>query len=129
MTNLAQIRSLHKGRTRARRLQGIEVAVRALHELNHRSGRNSSGGPRPGARLVLAGGYDERLAENREYFAELRDLVAHLGLDEQVAPPCCGCCRARLYPAFSVDPRARLYPAFSLDPRPQCATNLLAIVK
>lgn len=36
------------------------------------------------ARLVLAGGYDERLAENREYFCELQSLVTELGLDDQV---------------------------------------------
>jgi len=36
------------------------------------------------ARLVLAGGYDERLAENREYFCELQSLVAELRLDDQV---------------------------------------------
>ena len=68
------------------RLQGIEVAVRALHELNLRSGSNGSSTPGPAARLVLAGGYDQRLAENRDYFSELQDLVAQLGLDEQVAP-------------------------------------------
>ena len=35
-------------------------------------------------RLVLAGGYDSRLAENREYLQELSNLVAEMGLQEQV---------------------------------------------
>ena len=35
--------------------------------------------------LVLAGGYDKRLAENREHYAELVDLIAELGLQSKVS--------------------------------------------
>lgn len=59
------------------------MAVLALHEMGSRCAR--SGRRRvPPCRLVLAGGYDERLAENREYYSELRSLVDALGLGEQV---------------------------------------------
>ena len=34
--------------------------------------------------LVIAGGYDRRLAENREHFEELMDLVAKCQLQEKV---------------------------------------------
>lgn len=34
--------------------------------------------------LIIAGGYDERVTENREYFKELQDLVDKLGLTENV---------------------------------------------
>ena len=34
--------------------------------------------------LVIGGGYDRRLAENREHFEELVDLVAECGLQGQV---------------------------------------------
>lgn len=35
--------------------------------------------------LVIAGGYDKRLAENRDYFDEIRDLVSECGLESKVA--------------------------------------------
>lgn len=35
-------------------------------------------------RLVIAGGYDVRLAENRLYFAELQKEAANLGLKDEV---------------------------------------------
>ena len=38
------------------------------------------------AYLVIAGGYDKRLAENREHYEEIRQLVIDLGLEQQV---CC----------------------------------------
>ena len=66
-------------------LQNVALAVRALQELRTRQPWASN--PRlSGARLVLAGGYDERLAENREHFTELRELVGRLGLQDQVRP-------------------------------------------
>ena len=34
--------------------------------------------------LVIAGGYDKRLAENREHYEELVDLIAELGLQSKV---------------------------------------------
>ena len=39
------------------------------------------------AHLVIAGGYDKRLAENREHFEEVRQLVIELGLEQQVCSP------------------------------------------
>lgn len=63
---------------RFERKKGIDLAIRALHELQHqRSGCN--------ARLLIAGGYDERLAENREHLQELREMARDLGLTEHVA--------------------------------------------
>ena len=44
-----------------------------------------------GCKLVLAGGYDARLAENREYFQELEGLVDELGLEGQVSVLAAGC--------------------------------------
>lgn len=35
-------------------------------------------------KLVFAGGYDVRLAENREHLQELKELVSELGLDDKV---------------------------------------------
>ena len=40
------------------------------------------------ARLVVAGGYDKRLAENREHFQEMQQLVSDLHLDGQVGNCC-----------------------------------------
>ena len=60
--------------------QDVGLAVRAF-------GLVASGqkGRAQQCKLVLAGGYDPRLAENREYFAELQALVAELGLQKQVS--------------------------------------------
>ena len=38
----------------------------------------------PDSVLVIAGGYDKRLAENREHYAELVDLIAECGLQKKV---------------------------------------------
>lgn len=38
--------------------------------------------------LVIAGGYDKRLAENRECYAEMQDLVAECGLEQKVSRCC-----------------------------------------
>ena len=67
--------------------QNLGLAVRAFGELLE-SLRQGEGGPAaaPGCVLVLAGGYDKRLAENREHFVEVQRLVADLGLQEQVRP-------------------------------------------
>lgn len=49
------------------------------------SGKRLEGGADvAGCRLVIAGGYDSRLAENREYLEELKDLAAELGLTQKV---------------------------------------------
>ena len=60
-------------------LQGLPLAVKALYELKRQG--------RPGATsacLVVAGGYDKRLAENREHFKEVQQLVHDLHMDGQV---------------------------------------------
>ena len=60
-------------------VQGLPLAVKALQELHRqRTPRAAS------ARLVVAGGYDKRLAENREHFQEMQQLVSDLHLDGQV---------------------------------------------
>jgi hypothetical protein len=59
--------------------------VRAFQELQ------SSHVKEPGVAdsvLVIAGGYDKRLAENKEYYAELQDLVAKCGLEQKVSRRC-----------------------------------------
>ena len=62
-------------------LQNLGLAVRALAEVR-RSGKGV--GERQGCRLVLAGGFDARLRDNLECFAETIDLVASLNLQDQV---------------------------------------------
>lgn len=62
---------------RFERKKGIGLALEALRELQHRC-------PGCGATLVLAGGYDARLAENREHLEELRQQAQQLGLQQQV---------------------------------------------
>ena len=60
-------------------LQGIPLAVKALHQLNKQE-TPSTAAPH----LVVAGGFDKRLAENREHYEEVRQLVVDLGLQQQV---------------------------------------------
>lgn len=71
-------------------LQNVGLAVQALHALLTSLPRPDSQGPSlelSRARLMLAGGYDDRLAENREHYAELQTLVEELHLQEQVNVP------------------------------------------
>lgn len=63
-------------------LQDLALAVLAFSALQKRLGLRSTAAAM--TRLVLAGGYDTRLAENREYFQELKQLVQQLGLEQQV---------------------------------------------
>ena len=64
--------------------QNLGLAVRAYRELLDMQGVSVvSGSPEPECFLVLAGGCDARLAENREHFAELQALVQELGLQQQ----------------------------------------------
>ncbi len=64
-------------RGRFERKKGIQMAIQALHELRQRR-------PDCNARLVVAGGYDVRLAENREHLVELQQLMQQLGLEGSV---------------------------------------------
>ena len=58
------------------------MAVQALHNLQTRPGRLKFS---QAAQLILAGGYDSRLAENRQVFEELQQLVKVLKLEHQVS--------------------------------------------
>lgn len=60
---------------RFERKKNIALAVHAFKWMTEK---------RPDCRLVIAGGYDEILAENVEYFGELEELVDKLGLREKV---------------------------------------------
>lgn len=62
---------------RYERKKKIELAIQALHKLTIQST-----GKRP--QLVIAGGYDSRVRENREVFNELVILVQALDLEHQV---------------------------------------------
>jgi len=64
--------------TRFERKKGIGLALQALHELLQRK-------PGCAARLIVAGGYDARLAENREHLAELQLMARQLGVTDRVA--------------------------------------------
>ena len=60
-------------------VQGLPLAVKALHELKRQGYPGASL-----ARLVVAGGYDKRLAENREHFLEVQQLVTDLHMEDEV---------------------------------------------
>lgn len=64
---------------RFERKKGIQLAVYAFAKVYAARAATS-----PGLALVLAGGYDPNNTENAEYFAELQDLVASLGLPDGV---------------------------------------------
>lgn len=62
---------------RFERKKGIGLALTAFKELQQRQ-RSSD------AQLVLAGGYDVRLAENREHLKELQQLAEQFGIQQQI---------------------------------------------
>lgn len=64
---------------RYERKKRVELAIEGLAELLEREPAL-----RRDVRMVVAGGYDERLRENREYFQELTELAASLGLSGYV---------------------------------------------
>ena len=64
---------------RFERKKALELAIHALREL--RSGTTDERAPARRLKLVLAGGYDDRLQENVDYFAELATAVAEGGMD------------------------------------------------
>ncbi len=64
--------------------QDLGLAVRAFRELlDTREAGVQNGSVDVRCALVLAGGYDARLAENREHFTEMQALVRELGLQDQ----------------------------------------------
>lgn len=62
---------------RFERKKGLPLALQALSNLQRKGSSTKY-------RLVLAGGYDERLMENREHLGELKTLVQELGIEEVV---------------------------------------------
>lgn len=76
---------------RFERKKNIDLAIKAFATLM-RQQENAlvSSVRRENVRLVVTGGYDKRLAENREYLQELRTLAKEEGVLEQVifAPSC-----------------------------------------
>ena len=66
---------------RFERKKALELAVDALHELRQNS---KPGSAAMRLRLVLAGGYDERLRENVDYYHALEDKVAKGGMGDVV---------------------------------------------
>lgn len=63
---------------RYERKKNITLAVEAMAYLTRNEGLGKE------LRLVIAGGYDERLRENIEYFSELEELVKTNGLKDSV---------------------------------------------
>ena len=61
-------------------MQGIGLAIQALHALL----QSSSVAEGKGCRLVVAGGYDSRLAENVDHLRELQQLASELGVQDKV---------------------------------------------
>ncbi|KAK9809938.1 hypothetical protein WJX72_002056 [[Myrmecia] bisecta] len=82
---------------RFERKKEVELAIRALHALPHKHSAGHDADVKC-CRLVIAGGYDARLAENREYMQELKDLIAELDLQDKVF----------MLPSFSDAQRAAL---------------------
>jgi alpha-1,3/alpha-1,6-mannosyltransferase len=68
-------------RARFERKKGLPLAVEALPLLRDMLGADAFAG----VGLVLAGGYDERVAENAAHVQELRRLAAARGVADRVA--------------------------------------------
>ena len=72
---------------RFERKKALELALRALLQLRQRRGSVGVGNgsaPYKEVRLILAGGFDERLHENVEYYAELEEIVRSGGMSDVV---------------------------------------------
>ncbi|XP_049586940.1 alpha-1,3/1,6-mannosyltransferase ALG2 [Syngnathus scovelli] len=65
---------------RYERKKNLGLALRALAQLR----RALPPGRRAGVHLVVAGGYDERVGENLEHYAELKELASQLHLEDCV---------------------------------------------
>lgn len=66
-------------------MQEIELAIHAYHNVLQLQGSLKGHVRSASCRLIVAGGYDKRLAENVEYWDELKDLAQSLGIDEHVS--------------------------------------------
>ncbi|BDA40824.1 Alpha-1,3/1,6-mannosyltransferase ALG2 [Coccomyxa sp. Obi] len=83
---------------RFERKKNLGLAVHAFGILQEKYSNNAEVSQ---CALVLAGGYDKRLAENREHFCEIQELIERLGLQDQV----------RLVASFSDAQRSALLAA------------------
>ena len=63
----------------------MELAIRAFHHLLRQNRQLENSPEESTCRLVIAGGYDDRLAENVEYHAELQELASSLGIGHLVS--------------------------------------------
>lgn len=70
---------------RFERKKNVLLAIEALAQLRLLLEANNMQKLWAETHLVLAGGYDERVAENVEYFQELKASVAAAGLDDKVS--------------------------------------------
>ena len=107
-------------------LQSLGLAVRAFGALQ---GKCAEQAEVSHSVLVLAGGFDKRLAENREHFCELQELVQQLGLQDKVRSQyyldgsnsgclCCSFTKSSPFPlchllGTSIVPQVRLVASFS----------------
>ncbi|KAI8920923.1 alpha-1,3/1,6-mannosyltransferase ALG2 [Powellomyces hirtus] len=92
---------------RFERKKNIELAVLAFSELLEKKNIENDA-----VRLVVAGGYDPRVEENKEYLRELESLAASLGLNSFVAFAGCdsipGTTQVLFLPSFNVEQRTYL---------------------
>ncbi|VDI40010.1 alpha-1,3/1,6-mannosyltransferase ALG2-like [Mytilus galloprovincialis] len=63
---------------RYERKKNLNLAVESFGMLQKKLGNNK------GVHLIMAGGYDERVMENKEHYLELKELVHKLGLEDHV---------------------------------------------
>lgn len=82
-THPFHLASSHKQQHRFERKKGIGLALTALKELQQQRPTSQPAGS-SNAVLVVAGGYDVRLAENREHLLELQELAEQLDIKQQV---------------------------------------------
>lgn len=88
---------------RYERKKNLSLAIEAFAEALHELGATE----RPKLHLIMAGGYDERVIENKEYYLELRQLTESLKVNDNVTfvrscsegqkAGLLDCCRALIY--------------------------------
>jgi alpha-1,3/alpha-1,6-mannosyltransferase len=70
---------------RFERKKNVPLAIDAFAAAFDLLGAPGGGGPRPDVRLVVAGGFDARLPENVEHYAELEQLIVTHGLQDRIS--------------------------------------------
>lgn len=63
---------------RYERKKNLNLALESFGMLHKKLGKNKD------IHLIMAGGYDERVTENKEHYLELRQVVKKLGMDDHV---------------------------------------------